>query len=178
MQALWRSSVDICTGTQMILDFFFFFFVSNDQHESAVHPCQDYPIQFFLTDGLSLCCFVPADLLFLPGLMLHDSGSDTVEQRKNRREKRHFNHSTLSVDTIRDQWHFPLLKEFILLSDLKTISMNSVMFPPRCIFQGDAACTPQHCAVLVSMLISFNGSICWSLSWTGSFEPDLYLTDS
>lgn len=150
MRALWRSSVDICTGTQMILDFFFFF-VSNDQHESAVHPCQDYPIQLFLTDGLSLCCFVPADLLFLPGLLLHDSGSDTVEQRKNRREKLHFNHSTLSVDTIRDQWHFPLLKEFILLSDLKIISMNSVMFPPRCIFQGDAACT--HLSTVQYLLV-------------------------
>lgn len=111
-----------------------------------------------LTEGLSLCCFVPADL-FLPALMQHTSGSDTVEQGKNWRQKLHFNHSTLSVDTIRDQWHFPLLKEFILLSDLETISLNSVMFPPRCVFQGGAACEPQHCAALVSMLISFSGSI-------------------
>lgn len=110
--------------------------------------------------------------------MQHASGSDTVEVGKKWREKLHFNHGTLSADTIRDQWHFPLLKEFILLCDLETSSLNFVMFSPRCVFQGDAACAPQHRAVLVRMLISFNGSDCLFLSWTGSFEPDVYLNDS
>lgn len=164
------SSVDIYAGTQMILDYFFFYkwptWICCASLSGLSHP-----IQLFWQKGLTCVIVCLRTSTSSPGLKQHASfwhcgAGEELEVD--------FNHSTLSVDTIRDQWHFPLLKK-ILFSDLETVPMNSVTFPPRCVFQGDAACAPQHSAALVSMLI---GGICWFPNWTGSFEPDLYLNGS
>lgn len=72
------------------------------------------------------------------------------------KEKLGFNRTTLSVDTIWDQWHFPLRKAFILFLAWETSHWILIGFLPGLLSRGVQHVHPEHSEVLVSILISIS----------------------
>lgn len=77
-----------------------------------------------------LCICEPPLLLQsqLCGMDQSKSSKDMVGRRKLSKEQ-NFDRSALSFHLIVDQWHFSVLKAFSLLSHLRNVSLNPVVFP-------------------------------------------------